>query len=163
MKFFGIEIKRVRKESKSTEVAVNVNSTERKINRPIKFDAGVFDEPAPEVNGPLSLLSSYTPIHPMTAHIEWPNPPNLNAYQKTLYRNHLNKFNEFSINCRAFCYCPIRDIARLFPTIIDHRGAEYLKILESLHCINFDVMEPEVVKSIPKMVSYVLNGNLTIS
>lgn len=163
MKFFGIEIKRARKESNSTEIVVATQKNEKKVKSPVKFDTSVFDEPAPKVNGPLSLLSEYQAIHPITAHIDWPNPPNLNPYQKTLYRNYLNNFNSFLINCRSFDYCPIRDISRLFPVILDQRGAEYFKIIESLHCVKFEMMEPEVIRSIPKMVSYILNGSIRLS
>lgn len=162
MKFFGIEIKRVKKNEASKELSVVIDREEV----PVVFKKAktVFTrEPEPERTGALALISGHKAIHPLTAAIQWPIPEHLNPYQETLYRNAIGSFNSFLINCNKYDCTGVDKVLKIFPVLHDRKASEYLEILRSLHCIAFGDMHPAIVNKLPEMINYVLNGGRVIS
>lgn len=90
-------------------------------------------------------------LHPLTKSIKWPNPED-NPWQKTILRNQIMEFNDSAKN-GWFNVCPFTKLKDSFNLILTEEGEFAYRRLRSIHCINFSLMDDEVLQSISTLAN----------
>lgn len=90
-------------------------------------------------------------LHPLTKAIKWPEPGD-NVWRKTILRDNIMKFND-SAKRGYFNICPFSDLKEKCNLILTEEGEFAYRRLRSIHCIDFSMMDEEVLQSISTLAN----------
>lgn len=94
-------------------------------------------------------------LHPLTKAINWPLPKD-DPISRAFFLHHVLDF-DYAASHGRFNICPITALGDEFKLLNTPYRSEGYDNLRKLHCINFELMEKELIEALPGMINAVFN------